>query len=228
MLTFSLLRPATAKEPEFSPPKTVNERTAQRYYQTNPCEKRREEVGLHGLTPTERQTWANAFFIPLIVSKDVFLSNKSDREFWKQVGKESLPVRRLTRAQKHHTWGHDRHGRDLGELSPEEFDQRSLQQARLVALEALHHRFLHRRELARLGLTRPGSDSVVHEDVTPEEVEEDKQRRKEMAKLKNELYGEKMGPYAQDPEWDDVLPIPAEEPEGALAAIAYPDDYAEG
>lgn len=49
-----------------------------------------------------------------------------------------------------------------------------------------------------------------------------------MATLKNELYGEKMGPYATDPAWDDVVPIPAQEPEGALAAIAYPDDYAEG
>ncbi|KAK1718388.1 farnesyltransferase [Colletotrichum lupini] len=36
-----------------------------------------------------------------------------------------------------------------------------------------------------------------------------------------------MGPYATDPEWDDVMPIPAEEPEGALATIAYPEDYAE-
>ncbi|ROT43719.1 prenyltransferase [Sodiomyces alkalinus F11] len=217
------------KEPEAPPPKTANERTAQRYYQTNPCEKRREEVGLHGLTPTERQTWANAFFLPLIVSKEVLLSHKSDREFWKQVGKESLPVRRLSRARKqHHAWGRDRHGRDVGELSPEDFDRRSLQQARLAALEALHSRFVQRRELAGLRLTRPGSsDSAAHEDVTPEEVEEDRQRRKEMAALKSELYGEKMGTYAQDPEWDDVTPIPADEPEGALAAIAYPDDYAE-
>lgn len=49
-----------------------------------------------------------------------------------------------------------------------------------------------------------------------------------MAALKEELYGERSGPYANDPEWDDVVPIVAEEPEGALAAIAYPDDYAEG
>ena len=49
-----------------------------------------------------------------------------------------------------------------------------------------------------------------------------------MAALNAELYGERSGPYANDPEWDDVVPIPAEEPEGALAAIAYPDDYAEG
>lgn len=49
-----------------------------------------------------------------------------------------------------------------------------------------------------------------------------------MAALKRDLYGEITGSLAQDPEWDDVIPIPQNEPEGALAQIAYPDDYAEG
>ncbi len=49
-----------------------------------------------------------------------------------------------------------------------------------------------------------------------------------MAALKRELYGEIVGSLAGDPEWDDVIPIANEEPEGALAQIAYPDDYAEG
>lgn len=48
-----------------------------------------------------------------------------------------------------------------------------------------------------------------------------------MAALRGELYGERTGTYASDPEWDDVTPVALEEPEGALAAIAYPDDYAE-
>ncbi|CAJ2507465.1 Uu.00g086510.m01.CDS01 [Anthostomella pinea] len=34
--------------------------------------------------------------------------------------------------------------------------------------------------------------------------------------------------YSANPQWDDVTPIPQVEPEGALAAIAYPEDYAEG
>jgi len=49
-----------------------------------------------------------------------------------------------------------------------------------------------------------------------------------MATLKRELYGEITGPLANDPEWDDVIPISQNEPEDALAKIAYPDDYAEG
>ena len=36
------------------------------------------------------------------------------------------------------------------------------------------------------------------------------------------------GSLAQDPTWDDVIPIPQNEAEGALAQIAYPEDYAEG
>ena len=37
-----------------------------------------------------------------------------------------------------------------------------------------------------------------------------------------------MGRYELDPAWDDVVPIPQEDGEGALAQIAYPDEYAEG
>lgn len=49
-----------------------------------------------------------------------------------------------------------------------------------------------------------------------------------MATLSNELYGRQVGALAQDTVWDDVIPIPLNEPEDALAQIAYPDNYAEG
>lgn len=49
-----------------------------------------------------------------------------------------------------------------------------------------------------------------------------------MSSLRRDLYGEQTGTLAQDPTWDDVIPIPLDEPEGALAQIAYPEDYAEG
>lgn len=64
--------------------------------------------------------------------------------------------------------------------------------------------------------------------VTPDEIEEEKLRRKEIARLRMELYGERTGAYASNPVWDDIVPIPVEDGEGALAAIAYPEDYAEG
>lgn len=48
-----------------------------------------------------------------------------------------------------------------------------------------------------------------------------------MAALRSDLYGTRAGAYATDPTWDDVVPVALSEPDGALAAIAYPDDYAE-
>jgi protein farnesyltransferase/geranylgeranyltransferase type-1 subunit alpha len=67
--------------------------------------------------------------------------------------------------------------------------------------------------------------------VTEQEVIEETSRRLQMAALRTELYGGgvgKDGKLATDPEWDDVVPVVLEEPEGALAAIAYPAEYAEG
>lgn len=37
-----------------------------------------------------------------------------------------------------------------------------------------------------------------------------------------------MGIYDKDPIWDDVVPIAQDDGEGALAQIAYTDEYAEG
>lgn len=64
--------------------------------------------------------------------------------------------------------------------------------------------------------------------VTAEELEAEKLRRKEISALRMELYGERTDSYAEDPAWDDVIPMPVEDGEGALAAIAYPEHYAEG
>lgn len=64
--------------------------------------------------------------------------------------------------------------------------------------------------------------------MTPEEIDEERLRRKEISALRMELYGERTGAYAEDPAWDDIIPMPVEDGEGALAAIAYPEDYAEG
>jgi len=143
------------------------------------------------------------------------LTNKTEREFWKQVTKEALPVRRLA---KRYSWGTDRSGRDFGSYKLEEFQQRSLKQARLTALDILHRGFLAKRDLAH----RQGTE------LDAADIEDEKKRRIEMATLKRELYGEITGPLANDPEWDDVIPISQNEPEDALAKIAYPDDYAEG
>lgn len=206
--------PAPASAP-LPTPETVNERSSLRFYQTNPLEKRREEVGLHGLTPAERKTYTHAALIIPVSQDKVPLSNKTEREFWKTVAKDSLPIRRL---RKDYDWGKDRSGRDLGTYKIEDFEQRSLKQARLTALDILHRSFLTKRAAAQ----QEGSN------VPDKDVEEEKTRRKDMAQLRRELYGEQTGSLAQDPAWDDVIPVPQNETEGALAQIAYPEDYAEG
>ena len=86
--------------------------------------------------------------------------------------------------------------------------------------------FEEKRDRARRGIVDPLTDEPVV--LCENEVEEEKKRRAQMAALREELYGDRTGSYALDPEWDDVEPIPHAEPEGALAAIAYPEDYAEG
>lgn len=138
-------------------------------------------------------------------------ANKTEREFWKFVTKEGLPIRRLPR---NYAWGRDRSGRDIGTYSPDELEQRTLKHSKLTSLQIQHRQFLKKRELQN--------------EVSTEEINAEKTRRKAMAALKRDLYGEITGSLAQDPEWDDVIPIPQNEPEGALAQIAYPDDYAEG
>lgn len=156
-------------------------------------------------------------------SKKTVLPAKAEREYWKQVGKDNVPIRALSRD---YDWGRDRQGRDVGGYLPEQFEARRKKEGRLAVLRVEHERFLARRDLAGRGVCGRGGRSY---EVTDEDVLSEKKRREEMAGLNAELYGgARAGPYANDPEWDDVAPIPAEEPEGALAAIAYPDDYAEG
>ncbi|WQF79550.1 hypothetical protein CDEST_04564 [Colletotrichum destructivum] len=214
------------------PPKTINERSTQRYYQTNPHERKREAAGgLHNLTLAERQSWVNATLVRHVANKEIYLTNKAEREFWKQVNRESPPIRRLDRRKTEkgaavvYDWGNDKNGRDIGEYPLEQFAARAAKQAQLTALEILHRRFLQRREFARDSVKDATTGEIAQ--ITKEDIQEETQRRRDMSAIRKDLYGDKMGPYATDPEWDDVVPIPAEEPTGALATIAYPEDYAE-
>ncbi|KAL6805636.1 alpha subunit of hypothetical CAAX farnesyltransferase [Trichoderma sp. SZMC 28012] len=211
--TAKAANPEPKPAPE-APPETVGERSKQRYYQTNPVEKRFEEVGFPGLTAAEKKTYTHTNLILPVANRLVSLSNKTDREYWKHVAKEGLPCRRLKNS---YHWGQDKHGRDIGTYRFEELKKRSLSQAKLTALDVLHRQFLTKRDAARSNGT----------ELPQEDIDQEKERRKEMAALKRELYGEIPGPLANDPEWDDVAPIPQTEPEDALARIAYPDEYAE-
>jgi protein farnesyltransferase/geranylgeranyltransferase type-1 subunit alpha len=211
--TLTLIHTATASNDP--PPENIAQRSTQRFYQTNPLGKRLDEVGIQGLTPAERKTHAHASLIVPVSQDRVPLSNKAEREYWRSVTKEGLPIRRLRRD---YDWGKDKRGRELSTYKIGEFEQRGVRCARLTALDLLHRQFLAKRDKA----AREGVE------LSDEEIQKEKDRRKEMAALSTELYGRLAGSLAQDPVWDDVIPIPLNEPEGALAQIAYPDKYAEG
>lgn len=68
---------------------------------------------------------------------------------------------------------------------------------------------------------KQGVDVVFDE----REVQEEKERRRRIAQLEGKR---EVGVYEGDPLWDDVVPIPQDDGEGALAAIAYADEYREG
>ena len=229
------------------PSKTVYDRSSHIHNQGHPYAPGLAVSGASGLSSSERTLWANAHFArtPALLKR---LGNKAQRDVWKCVNEAGgLPLRSVKQVrptgaggtsaaqtpsrggptgQPDFTWGRDRFGADLGDSTPEQLEKRSERALQLSALEIQHSAFLEKKEREK----GKWLDSKTNEAVaaTADEVEEEKLRRKEIARLRMELYGERTGEYGTDPAWDDIIPMPIEEPEGALAAIAYPEEYAEG
>lgn len=61
--------------------------------------------------------------------------------------------------------------------------------------------------------------------LTEQDVQDEKERRSKISQMES---GKKVGKYEGDPAWDGVVPIPQDDGENPLAAIAYTDEYAEG
>lgn len=229
-LFFPLSSP-TAKPQDETPPQSLNERTARVYAQGHPYAATLASSGPSGLTPAERTAWANAHVARSPTTLLKRLGTKPQREVWKAVNEASLPLRALPPSSSSTTasWGRDRFGADLGDYPPEQFAARAERTLLLAALEVQHWAFLEKRDRERakrrLDSVKTAEEVVV---TTPEEIEEETLRRKEIASLRMELYGQRSGAYSTDPAWDDVIPMPVEDSDGALAAIAYPEEYAEG
>ncbi|KAI0851616.1 protein prenylyltransferase [Daldinia vernicosa] len=212
--------PEPAKQEPPKQPQTIRELEWQWYYETNPYQKSFEELGLHGMTPADRQAYLNQEYLKPGAAKT--LSNKAQKELWKQLNEANVPLRSLPRPRDHQ-WGRDKNGRDVGDYTVEEYEAREAKKVKLLLLLDESSAFKTKRAKA--------NENNTHDEktftCTEEDVEAEMARRKEMSQLQHELYGTKMDPYELDPDWDDVVPIPQIEPEGALAAIAYPDEYAE-
>ncbi|KAI2463372.1 protein prenylyltransferase [Annulohypoxylon bovei var. microspora] len=213
-----------AKQEPPKKPQTIRELGWQWYYDTNPYQKAYEQLGLDGMTPADRQAYLNQEYLKPGLAKT--LSNKAQKELWKQLNEASVPLRNLPRPRDNQ-WGRDKNGRDLGDYTVEEYEAYSAKAVKLLFLSEKSWDFRRKHARARKADRFPLSDTEKHLILNEEDIEVERARRKEMAQLKQELYGAKSDPYALNPEWDDVVPIPQVEAEGALAAIAYPEEYAE-
>lgn len=127
---------------------------------------------------------------------------QQQQEFWAAVGKQDLPIP----SPRPRDLGKDSRGEELGTYAVEAYRQYKKRGRELVRLQSESARF--KDSGARLGKG---------------EIEEERNRRK----LIGLLQGKKMRQYESDPNWDDVVPIPQDDGEGALAQIAYSDEYAE-
>ncbi|OTA87272.1 hypothetical protein M434DRAFT_399546 [Hypoxylon sp. CO27-5] len=216
----------TKQEPP-KKPQTIRELQWQYYYDTNPYQKAYEELGLNGMTPADRQAFLNQEYLKPGAAKT--LSNKAQKELWKQLNEANVPLRSLPRPRDNQ-WGRDKNGRDIGDYTVEEYEAYEAKQFKLLSLQRKSWVFKNKRAKAKNGdriLSVVSGEPEKAFVCTEEDLEAERARRKEMAGLQQELYGVKTDPYALDPDWDDVVPIPQIEPDGALAAIAYPDEYAE-
>jgi protein farnesyltransferase/geranylgeranyltransferase type-1 subunit alpha len=110
--------------------------------------------------------------------------------------------------------GKDSRGVDLGSYTPKEYELWERRERDLAAFREKSHRFCEGRDLK----VKQG------ESVDIGEIEDERNRRK----LIGQFQGRRMGIYESDPDWDDVIPIPQDDGENPLAAIAYTDEYAEG
>ncbi|KAK3327627.1 hypothetical protein B0T19DRAFT_441591 [Cercophora scortea] len=205
-------------------PSTVSERSQQRFDESRPNEAAREKSGLSSLAPAEQVAWISSQFARSSAAR-ARLGTKAQRELWRHVNEASLPVRAPKTKPSPGSWGKDRAGQHIGGYTPARFDDRAAKRITLTALEIASRAFKDTRERARKGLLDPLSKEPVV--LAENEIDQEKNRRRQMAALRRELYGQTMGQFEQDPEWDDVVPIPQDEPEMALAAIAYPASYAE-
>lgn len=135
-------------------------------------------------------------------------TEQQQKEFWKLVKEQRIPQP----LPKPRDLGKDARGRDVGSYTPQEYQSYKKREEQLAKFW---------RESKSFASSRSGGKELGEE--SPGVIEE-RNRRKVIAGLR----GKAMGKYEGNPEWDDVVPIPQEEGEGALAQIAYTEEYSEG
>lgn len=169
----------------------------------------KDKKGFNNLTAAEKLAYANF----LLLDSGVWQrwSEGQQKEFWSQLQKQNIPIPK----PKPYDLGKDRRGREIGSYTPAEYEEYERKQTQL--------RWLYRKSDRWREIHHEGAEFFQHIE-TEEDIEVERKRRKEIGQLR----GKAMGKYEEDPVWDDVVPIPQDDGEGALAQIAYSDEYAEG
>jgi len=164
----------------------------------------KDAKGLSNLAPNEKSAYISYRFLETGAWKS--WPAPQQKEFWRAVEQQKIPIP----LPQPKNLGKDSKGRDIGTFTPEEYKLFQKKQGDLQPLREKSNRFRERNR------------ELVEEDIGAIEDE------RSLRKLIGVLQGKKMGRYEGDPEWDDVVPIPQDDGEGALAQIAYTDEYAEG
>jgi len=161
------------------------------------------------MTPGEQAAYANYRFLETGAWKRWPSAHQT--EFWKAVEQQKIP----NPLPKPQPLGQDSRGRDIDTYTPEEYRVYENTQKDIQRLRRECAWFQDRRDLLW---------GKYSEEDTIGEIEDERNRRKFLGKLLRK----DMGQYEGDPEWDDVVPIPQDDGEGALAQIAYTEEYSEG
>lgn len=195
-----------ANKPSTDP--TIAAKLEAEYLASRPYQVLKDTKGLSSLTPGEQAAYANYRFLESGVWKT--WSNAAQKEFLRIVEQQKIPQP----LPKPGPFGKDWKGRDIGTYTLEEYS---------VYLQSQKDFQKLRRESAWFR-ERWSSLSNTEREEDSAELENERNRRKFLGQLRRK----KMGKYEGDPVWDDVVPIPQDDGEGALAQIAYTEEYAEG
>ncbi|KAI9046547.1 hypothetical protein LZ554_009293 [Drepanopeziza brunnea f. sp. 'monogermtubi'] len=173
------------------------------YLASRPFQVLRDKNGFSNLSPGEKSAYATSVLLETGTWKS--WAEPQQKEFWQTVERLKIPIP----LPQPRGLGKDPRGVALVEYTPKEYRLYERRERELRGLREKSDRFRSKR--------------ASEQGASEEEVEEERNRRK----LLGNLRGRKMGVYESDPNWDDVVPLAQDDGEGALAAIAYTDEYAE-
>lgn len=164
---------------------------------------------MNNLTPTELDAYESF----RVLEDELWRTWPDDEQksFLKKVEQQKIP-RPLPKPEP---LGKDSSGRDIDTYTVEEYEAYERTQSSLARL---------RKESAWFRESKKFFWKSYSEDEKRGEIEDERNRRKLIGRLQRKT----MGKYEGNPEWDDVVPIPQDDGEGALAQIAYTEEYAEG